>query len=378
MNNAVHSRDYNINDVAGQPLHLGYFIDSLDPGGAEETVINLARGMAARGQPVTLYHFGNPWIEREAKKHNLNRRVLTGWRQYKSKFSLPVFIWRFRSRLIEERIDILHSHLLGAVFAGSIAARLGGIRSIGTLHDIYSLDDNHNAGRMIRASLRLGTKLVTVAETMRSIVCDRAKIIPENLTLIHNGVDLRTFAPGPDDNGEDTIRIICVARMEHVKRIDILLQAAAKIEAKNPWVLELLGDGPLKGSLQELSKALNLEDKVVFAGFRDDVPERLSQADIFALSSDSEGLSVSIVEAMAAGLPAVVTDVGGNKELVLDGESGIIAPAGDIDRLANALTGLIDDAPRRRAMGRQARAIAVDKYSYERMLSSHLSMYETL
>ena len=148
--------------------------------------------------------------------------------------------------------------------------------------------------------------------------------------------------------------------------------------ATRPWTLDLLGDGPERLQHEERAAALGLSDRVRFLGEVADVPARLREAHVFVLSSRSEGLPISVLEAMAAGLPVVASDVGGLRELVAAEESGILVPAGSPALLAAALTRLVDTPELRISMGAESRRRVEASFTIERCREAHLALYARL
>jgi glycosyltransferase involved in cell wall biosynthesis len=153
--------------------------------------------------------------------------------------------------------------------------------------------------------------------------------------------------------------------------------AAARSAVKRA-ALVLVGDGPERPGLEAIAAELGVADAVRFAGARSDVPRLLRLFDVFALSSQTEGISVALLEAMAAGLPAVATAVGGNPEVVVEGETGRLVPAGDPARLGEALASLLADPDRRQAWGQAGRARVMEKFTLDRMVRDYEAIYESL
>ena len=137
----------------------------------------------------------------------------------------------------------------------------------------------------------------------------------------------------------------------------------------------MVGDGPDRPEVEAEIRALEISDAVELAGYARDVPDLLAAADVFVLSSRSEGAPFSILEAMAAGLPVVATDVGGVGELVADGETGLLVPAGDPARLAEALRSLLADAALRRRLGAAGLARARERFDLRALRDPHLDLY---
>ncbi len=174
-----------------------------------------------------------------------------------------------------------------------------------------------------------------------------------------------------------------VGRMERVKAPALLLEAFLALAARRPeWRtrlrLLLAGDGSQRAALEARVREAGADDRVWFAGARDDVPAILRGLDLFALPSLAEGISNTVLEAMASGLPVVATRVGGNAELVAEGETGLLVPAGDEAALCTALETLCTDAERRQAMGRAARTHVEQCFSLHTMAARYAGVYDTL
>lgn len=336
----------------------------MDSGGAEEVVLNLAAGLRAHSFRTTLFHFGNPWITQQAGDRGIAHHVLDD-RHYRSALTLPLFVRRFAWTLKALQVDVLHSHLLGAIFAGAFTAKWARIPSIGTIHDVYSLHESPWHPRYIRWAQWAGSRLIAVCDAMRQEVQKVCRV--RGVGRIYNGVDLNRFPPRRAPAAAGTIRITCVARAVPVKRHDLLLSAFAAVRRDIPTELHLVGDGPELPGLRRRAQELGVAARVVFHGHRDDVPQILADSHIYALVSDSEGMSVSILESMAAGLPAVVTDVGGNRELVEDGRTGWVVPRGDAAGITAALERLLLDPAARSRFGHDARERAIRLFTIGKM-----------
>jgi glycosyltransferase involved in cell wall biosynthesis len=168
-----------------------------------------------------------------------------------------------------------------------------------------------------------------------------------------------------------------VARLSYWKDQPTLLHALAGLQELD-WQLELIGDGPLRGQLEELVQSLGLTSRVTFLGFRRDVPERLARAQAFLLVSKWEGFPRSILEAMRAGLPVVATEIGGVKESVVDGTTGFVIPPGDTVRLRECLRELIACPELRIRMGEAGRRRYEERFTFDRLVARTTQVYETV
>ncbi len=207
--------------------------------------------------------------------------------------------------------------------------------------------------------------------------------LPEQkLAVIHNGLPEEAFSDAPPAlaRAPGALRVGMIARMnDPVKNYPGLLHAAARLAPKFPELEFLLvGDGPLRPGLERMAQSLGLERQIRFLGDRQDVRAILSSLDISVLPSFSESLSNSVLESMAAGLPVVATSVGGNGELIRDGETGFLVPPNDEINLADALERLLSNSPLRAAFGTRAREIARANFSLARMREQHEALYYSL
>jgi glycosyltransferase involved in cell wall biosynthesis len=224
------------------------------------------------------------------------------------------------------------------------------------------------ADRLMRP---LTTRTICVAENelrkgIAARTCDA-----QHTVVIRNAIDVQRAPRAKPDEG--TPRIVFVGRLKYPKDGETLLRAAAALGDRD-YVLEIVGDGPDREQLESLPH----DERVRFAGERDDVPQLLAASSVFVLSSRSEGLPISVLEAMAAGLPVVASDVGGLREQVVDGETGLLVPAGDAAALADALARLIDDPSLRRTMGDASRARAEALFDLPAFHRAHLELYRSL
>ena len=168
------------------------------------------------------------------------------------------------------------------------------------------------------------------------------------------------------------VRVVMTARFAAQKDQQLLIRAAALVPGLEVW---LVGDGPLLAEAQALTQSLGVADRVKFLGSRSDVPEVLAQADVFALTSNYEGFPISTLEAMRAGLPVIVSDVGGAGEAVMPGVTGFIVPRGDLPELVRALQVMVNNPERREAMGEASRGRFLSHYHLEGMLERTFDVY---
>jgi glycosyltransferase involved in cell wall biosynthesis len=206
----------------------------------------------------------------------------------------------------------------------------------------------------------------------------------QRVAVIRNGIDIpdaveadaRPALRARLGLSNDRHYVACVARFHPVKNHAMLLRGFALVCAQQPNVdLLLIGDGPLRGDLEAQADALDIRPHVHFLGIRDDVPGLLAAADVFALTSVSEAASLTLLQAMAAARPVVVTDVGGNGEIVRNGVEGILVPRGDAQAAGAALLDVLRDPDAARGMGRAGRARVAEHYRLDDIVRQYFDAY---
>jgi len=212
-----------------------------------------------------------------------------------------------------------------------------------------------------------------------------AKFPMGNFQTIPNGVDIEKFSGLKKAHlrtqlrlKTDDIVLICVGRLAKIKGHELLIEAFGKIKSHYPVKLLIVGDGPARENIENLITKKRMQNDIELLGIRNDIPDLLNLSDCFVLSSHSEGLSCSIIEAMAAGLPVVATDVGGNCELVRDGRSGYLVSPNDPIAFAEKLRILIEDKAKRKQFGHISLKIAQEKYSIDTMITRYVEIYRAM
>ena len=289
-------------------------------------------------------------------------------------------LWRGLVHLVRElrrlRPDVLHTHNLAAHLLGAFAARIAQVPVIvHTKHGRYDTPTWRRALGM-RIASALSSAVVSVSEDSAREALSSGGVSARKMRVIHNGVDVAAFTPGDRFTREPGCRVVNVGRLAVVKDHATLLRAARHVaDALPSFRLEIVGDGPERGRLEKLRSELDLDDQVSFLGERHDVLDRLRAADLFALSSTSEGLSLGLLEALAAGLPIVATRVGGNAEVVIDGETGSLVPPVNPEALAAAMLACLSVPSRLSAMGRSARQRAEERFDLAKVVAKHEFLY---
>ena len=298
-----------------------------------------------------------------------------------------VDFWKLMRRL---RPAILHTYNLAAMEFCFTAALAGVPVRIHAEHgrdasDPQGLNKKHNFLR--RRLAPFIDRYIPVSDDLQRWLADVVRIPAAKNHPIKNGVDTERYAPRADALaaapwGPDDIVIGAVARVQDVKNHRGLVAAFALLRERLPALrarlkLTIVGDGPLLGAIREQVAQAGLQDAVWLPGARADVAELLHGFDVFALPSLAEGTPVSLLEAMACGLPSVCSNVGGIPEVVADGVHGLLAPV-DVDALATALARYVQDPDMMARHGAAARARIEEKYSMDAMLRAYMALYDGL
>lgn len=225
-----------------------------------------------------------------------------------------------------------------------------------------------------RLAGRLTDAVVPVSDDTAEIARTRDRVPSERIRVIRNGVDLGNF--GSHCDRSPTYHVVHVARLNTIKDQTTLLHAARLVADAEPrFRLDVVGDGEKRPSLEALSQQLHLGEVVTFHGQHGDIRPFLAGADIFVLSSLSEGVALTLLEAMASSLPVVATNVGGNREVVVPGETGLLVPARDPRALADGMLQLLADPERARRMGTAGRLRVEHEFAEQATVDAYESLY---
>jgi len=266
-------------------------------------------------------------------------------------------LWEINGLIRRLQPDLIHTHTFKAGFLGRLAGSLRGVPSIHTVHSwLFGTPALPRLWRILGAPCeRLAAyrcqRLITVSEAGARLAHMHRIAPPAKIVTIHNGIpDCSERANLGHDH---PLVITMVARFTEAKDHDVLLRAFAGVPP-GPR-LRLIGNGPLRESSEKLARQLGIQDRVEFLGDREDVASLLAASDVSVLATKFEMFSLSILEAMRAGLPVIASDVGGNCEAIVDGETGFLVPCGSATALTEALGQVLDNPDLRLRLGRAAR-----------------------
>ena len=282
---------------------------------------------------------------------------------------------RIRELLQKRQIDLLHTHNSCPHLYGTLAARSLGIPVVHTRHG-RRFGDSCSERFQFRWMSHLTDRIVAVSDDTGNLCRTVGHLKPIQLIRIWNGIDEQKFAfHGPVAKPI----AITVGRLAPEKGYADLIQAASHVRDRvSGFRLLIVGDGPERSRLEALVTRLQLEDCVQLLGERSDVAAQLQQAALYVCSSHTEGLSLTLLEAMASGLPVVATDVGGNSEVVDPGQTGVLVPAQSPQSLAREIEHLCDVPDVRNEMGTLARARVETHFSIRQMVATYESLYQQI
>jgi glycosyltransferase involved in cell wall biosynthesis len=324
----------------------------------------LGQDLRAEGFPV--------WV--------LGRRPGLDWR-------CPLTLARLLRR---ERVGLMHAHQYTPFFYALAARLLCRGPSVlftehGRWHPDYPRRKRILANRLL---LERRDRVVGVGQAVRRALVHNEGIPARRVQVIYNGVDLSAFAREAADReslrremgiGDEDLLILQVARLDHLKDHATAVRTLERVVRHRPDArLVLVGEGPELGVIQEEVRRRKLEPYVRLLGLRKDVPRLLPAADLFLLTSISEGIPLTVIEAMIAGVPVVATRVGGVGEIVEDGRTGLLAPAGDDGTLAEHVLRLANDRNLRRQMGQHGWERGRTFFSGNRMHERYFQLYREM
>ncbi len=367
-------------------MNITHVVENLNRGGLERMVVNLVGTQRQQGhhcQVVCLFEQGTLAGELDAlgvpvhvcgKRNGVDLRALA----------------RLRGHVRSHASDVLHTHNAMAHYQAVLATRGLGLR--GVINTRHGMGENRKSTRrewLYRRTLPATDAVVTVCRAARDAAIQRGIAPVRKLRVIPNGIRVEAIAPASAALRQRLRQTLGVAtatrlvgsvgRLNWAKDQASLIRAFGKVHAQLPEVaLVLIGGGELLAELQQVAQGEGIADAVHFLGDRDDVHDLLQGLDLFVLSSVSEGYSMALLEACAAALPIVATDVGGTAEIVRAGITGSLVPARDAQALAGALLGMLRQPGQADAYGRAARAWVEQHGSLQTMAACYQQLYQEI
>lgn len=366
-----------------QKVNLLFINYSFNIGGIETLILNMCKVLDKDKFNIYICSFKEDNVlENEFKDLGIPIHIIA------KKEGIDIsLIFKLRKLLRKLNIDIVHTHNSAQWFYGVLAC-------IG-LHKPYLIHTQHSVlekgrGKLLYSLRYLAKKtafIVCVAKYVADYMLNEGRLNTEKVKVIYNGITIDRFAVEINKQQiksslnipHDCKLIGIIARLALIKDHRTLLDAFKYVVQKiNNVKLLVVGDGELLKKLEEYSKELAIENKVIFLGKKRDIPEILNILDLFVLSSVNEGMSITLLEAMAASLPIVATEVGGNSEVVVHNKTGILVPSQDPEKMASAINELLTDCVKANEMGKEGKNRVLQKFSIENMVKEYQTIYNNL
>jgi glycosyltransferase involved in cell wall biosynthesis len=343
------------------PIVVMQVVLSLRVGGLERVVVDLVNHAAPEFRfVVCCLEEAGTWADQissaRGKVVALGKKPGVDWRMF----------WRIARLARTENIKVIHTHNSTAHFYGALAAKLTGARVLHTEHG-KNVGEETRYHRLNRFAARFTDFTVAVSDKNAEVAVRHESVAPSQMKVIPNGIRIAQFNAPRKSPGR---RIGTVGRLVPEKNYPLLLRAFAGIRDAE---LTFVGDGPLRGELEQQAGP-----RVHFLGQQTDVAPLLAGFDVFVLSSSTEGMSIALLEAMAAGCPIVVTAVGGNIQLIQHMQTGLVVPPDDEAALRAAIEKLLHDRALATRLGDAARKLARQRYSVEVMTRGYEELWRQL
>jgi sugar transferase (PEP-CTERM/EpsH1 system associated) len=366
----------------GGPIRILHVLNCLGRGGAEFGVLKLIEGLGAEFEHRLCT---TRWYDPDFVRAHHLEKILYVAGSFRQGLQFPLF--RLKRIFQRYRPHIVHTRNWGAMEAIP-AARLAGVPIVIHSEHGYEVESlggfPHRQRLFRRIAYAMANRVFAVSQELREFHSRQAWMRPNQISVIYNGVDTKRFSPSAasrqlvrQEFGFPSERLVigAVGRLVPIKDYSTLLKATARLRQRGINLhLLLVGEGPERKSLQAQESAL-LRGRITFVGASDRIPELLNAMDIFVLPSFREGMSNTLLEAMACGLPILATRVGGNPEVVDDGSSGWLFSPGDVEDLAKRLEALAAKPEIRRALGDAARMRARTVFGLDGMIERYRSLY---
>ncbi len=366
-----------------------HIIYSLETGGLENGLVYLINRTPShlfRHTIICLHQSGNfaKRFQQPVPIYSMHKRPGTDPGMYLRLFRL----------LHELRPAIVHTYNIAALATVPCSLFIHGVRRIHVEHgrDMIELAGDHFKYNCLRKIMGFFVhRYISVSEELRRWLVDTIHINPAKTGQIYNGIDTKRFHPWPGpvpkglpwDEKNRPLVVGTVGRLAEVKNQRLLLEAYSLLRRCHPDTftqtrLLIVGDGPLAGALRDLCRNMSMNGQVIFTGHRDDVPELLRTMDIFVLPSFSEGISYTILEAMATKTAVIATDTGGTPELITDRKNGMLVPLAKPKILACRIYELLHNIPLRNKLAEAGYEMVRKKFTWERTTDSYFSLYREL
>jgi glycosyltransferase involved in cell wall biosynthesis len=359
-----------------------HFTDSIAFGGSEQVLLQILAGLDRRHWQSVLFHHPEPGLApllEKAQHLQVKLRAVPRMQRIWHIGRLPKFVGALRA----ERPSILHAHLTWPLSCkyGLLAAVMARVPAVVATAQLYVDLTKKPLLRVQPRLIAAGVdRYLAVSRAVANQLCNDFNIPASKVKLVHNGIPFAHFNRPPDNRLRATLVgtaarpiVLMVGRLNGQKGQRYLIEAAALVPEA---MFILAGDGPDRTVLEVQARALGVDSRILFLGYREDIPDLLSAAHVCSALA-FEGF-LSILEAMAAGKPVIASAIGGNDEVIIHGENGLLVPPADPAALAGAIRRVLSDPSFARRLAKAGRARAYQEFSVEAMVGGVTRVYEEL
>ncbi|MEY2481379.1 MAG: hypothetical protein QOI04_2306 [Verrucomicrobiota bacterium] len=366
-------------------MKIAFIIDSLPHYGTQRFLVHLARGLRDLGYAQEVIALND-----EADRDVEEALLQTGCKIStvgKANLLLGGFgWWQLVARLRRSQPDIVMTLLDFADTLGRPAARLAGCRVIITSLRMRNLSKPAWRRWLDRHTIAWADRVVFNSERFVTYGLEKEGVRERQVIVIPNGVEdlrarsgsLREDYRKQLDLEPTTLLLGWMGRLSRQKNLPLLLHACSRLTTTRPYKILILGDGPERAHALSLARELNLDNRIILAGSRSDIEGWLAAMDLFVHTADFEGMPNVVMEAMAMGLPIVASNVDGNRDLIQDGVTGFLAPAGDAAAFAGRIDELLSNRELAHRIGEGARHYILEHFSIARMISAYHELFLSL
>ena len=291
------------------------------------------------------------------------------------KYDITV-IWKLYSLLKRERIDIIYAFMFHPTILGRIIGKIARVPVI--LSSVRTMKQESRLRlKLDRLTSGISDRIVTVADSVYQFCRNQVGISEDKLLTIYNGIEVEKYHCDRKYILDSNVVIGCTSGLRKVNGHPYLIEAANLLRGRNIRY-KIVGSGDEETKLKKMASDKNLADRIEFVGYSSDIPEQLKKFDIYVQPALYAGLSNSVLEAMASGLPVIATDVGGTSEAIIDGKTGFLVPPKNQEAIAEKITYLIEHPDVARRLGQNAKVSVREKFSVESMVNQTNQLFESM
>ncbi|MBC8235804.1 glycosyltransferase [bacterium] len=363
-------------------INILQIINSIEHGGTEIQLLYLLRNINRQKYNVMVCALGSGTLEKDFRETNVPVKVI------KSNFHYDItLIFRLVRFMQHHKIDIVHTYLSLADIFGRFAAKIAGVPIIISGCRSANTQQKKISMYLMRIANKFTDIVISNSNAGKEFVINTQKLKANKISVVYNGIDFEKYSKTINIDAKkreigiesNNFVVGTVARLDPLKGVNYFLEAASKVAQSIPNIVFIVvGEGPQRLKLEELSRRLGIVSKTIFTGYRKDVAELAQIFDVSVLSSVVEGMPNAIIESMALGKPVVASNVGGVPEIVKNGQNGILVPPGDVESLANAIIRLLLDKRLAYHLSQEAKQYVEKCYPIDLMVKKVENVYDAL